>query len=108
MTLVKSKVLNLKNMIILDFQFIEELSFVDKLKIKLKIIQISLKRKCDTLYTMGNKGSYMFKNLIGYPLFKIPDSILPHSNPIFFHNVPKKHLEKIKKINFTISDFDIF
>ena len=106
--LVEVKVLNLKNMVIFDFQFMEEFSFIEKLKIKLKIIQISLKRKCDTLYTMGNERDYMYKNLIGYPLFNIPDTLLPHSHPVFFHNVPKKYFEKIQKINFTISDFDIF
>ena len=108
LTLVESKVLNLKNMIVLDFQFSAKLSFIDKLKIKLKIIQISINEKCDTLYIMGNGRSYMFQNLIGYPLFKIPDSLLPHSTPIFFHNVPKKHIDEIRKINFTLSDFDYF
>ena len=107
-SLIESEVLNLKNMILLDFQFTRELSFLDKIKIKLKIIEISLKRKCDTLYSMGNQNNYMYKNILGYPFFKLPDSILPHANPMFIHNIPSEHSEKMKNINFTISDFDYF
>ena len=57
---------------------------------------------------MGNQNNYMYKNILGYPFFKLPDSILPHSNPMFIHNIPSKHSDKIKNINFTISDFDYF
>ena len=106
--LIETKVLGLKNMILSDFQFTGKLSFFDKLKIKFKIVEISLKQKCDTLYSIGNQRNYMYKNILGYPFFKLPDSILPHSSPIFIHNIPNEHSEKMKDINFTISDFDYF
>lgn len=107
-TLVKTDALKLSNMIILDFQFRKKISFFQKIMLKFKIIEICTKNKVDTLFTMGNENNFMFKNILGYPFFKIPSNILPHSNPMFIHNASEKDLDKLKYVNFTISDFDYF
>ena len=108
LTLIKSNVLNLKNLILLDFQFKKTLSFIDKIKIKLEIINIGKNQDCDTIYTFGNKKNKMFLNILGYPFFNLPDKILPHSNPMFVHNIGDLDSDDIEKVNFTISDFDYF
>ena len=106
--LVETEVLELKNMIIIDFLFLKNLSLLDRFKIKNKIIEISKRNSCDTIYSLGNKNNYMFQNIIGYPFFNLPDTLLPHSNPMFIHNLPDKNYAQVANINFTISDFDYF
>ncbi len=108
LTLVKANALNLSNMIILDFQFKKKISLFQKIAMKLKIIEICNKEKVDTLFTMGNQNNFMYKNILGYPFFKLPDYILPHSNPMFIHNIQDIHVASLKNLNFTISDFDYF
>ena len=95
-------------MILLDFQFREKLSFLEKINLKIKIIDISQKSNCDTIFTFGNKNNYMFKNILGYPFLNLPDKILPHGNPMFIHNFDVNDSKKLANINFTISDFDYF
>ena len=107
-TLVGSEAMDLKNLIIMDFQFVKELTFLQKLKLKLKILEISKKFKFDTIFTFGNQNSFMFKNILGYPFLHLPDKILPHSNPMFIHNTDSLDEEFLIKMNFTISDFDYF
>ena len=77
-TLVGSEAMDLKNLIIMDFQFVRQLTFLQKLKLKLKILEISKKLKFDTIFTFGNQNSFMFKNILGYPFLHLPDKILPH------------------------------
>ena len=105
---VNSNAMNLKNLIIMDFAFTKNLNFFEKIYYKSTIVRIAENEKFDTIYTMGNKGSGMLNNLIGFPFFKIPDSYLPHSNPMFIHNAKNIDENEIKRIHFTISDFDYF
>lgn len=105
---ISSYALNLKNLIIMDFAFLKDLNFFEKIYFKSKIVEIAKNNQFDTLYTMGNKKSGMLKNIIGFPFFKIPENFLPHSNPMFIHNTKNINNSEIEKIHFTISDFDYF
>ena len=107
-SLIESNVLGLKNLVILDFLFLNKLNFIEKIRFKSEIIKIAKRTNCDTIYSLGNKNSNIYKNILGYPFFEIPDKFLPHSNPMFIHNLPEKYNSNIKSINFTISDFDYF
>jgi len=107
-TLIEAYVMNLKNLIILDIQFTKNLGLIGEFILKFKIIQIGLKFNFDTIYSLGNKNNQIFKQVIGFPFFKIPDNFLPHSNPMFIHNYEEKDRSSLEIINFTISDFDYF
>ena len=107
--IVGSNVLDLNNLIILDIQFNEKLNFFEKLKLKFFLISLGRNNNFDTIYSLGNKRNPVFNQLFSFPFFKIPDHLLPHSNPMFIHNLNDENEEKnIKNIHFTISDFDYF
>jgi hypothetical protein len=100
----------ISHFVLMDVMISSSASWLVKLNLKLILIKMAFNSGADTFFTLLNSNSSIAKRVIGFPFFKIPDSSLPHSTPIFIRalNQDCKWITEIKSIHLTLADLDYF
>lgn len=96
-------------LIIMDFVPNQKLSFIALLRIRLKLVSLSLEYKVDALFGMFNAQNDIGRGFFKFPFFKVPDRFLPHGTPIFISSNNKDlNLDGLSEMYFSLSDLDYF
>lgn len=99
----------LKICLIMDVAMRRNLTWLEGVSLKFLCINIALKNSCDAIFNLSNTGNPALGWLRGFPFFNIPDSVLPHSTPIFIHASEKIFPIKDRKNTYiTLADLDYF
>lgn len=100
----------LNHFVLMDFLLDAETPLLSRIALRLWLIRTAIKEKADTLFTMINPFNKMARKCVGFPLARIPDSLLPHATPIFIraHGPQNKQFEMDLSIHLTLADLDYF
>lgn len=78
-------------------------------RVILALIKFALGTRSDIIFTLANFNSSFANDHLTYPLFSIPERILPHPTPVFLHKPPRPiDAEVLKTMYFTLADLDYF
>ena len=100
----------LSYLVLIDYVLDTDISFFDRLVLRLWLIRQAIKSDVDILFTMSNPSSKAARICAGFPLICIPDKFLPHGTPVFFRANKKesRFLETEKSTHMTFADIDYF
>lgn len=99
----------LKACVLMDIAISRELTLLEQISIKFLLVHQSIKFKRDVVFTLVNTRNKALKWLEGFPFFKIPDKLLPHSTPIFIHAPEKIFPFRLRnEMYVTLADLDYF
>jgi hypothetical protein len=97
-------------LVIIDFVLDMDMSFFDRMALRLWLIRQAIKSDVDVLFTMINPNSKTAHTCVGFPMISIPDKFLPHATPIFFRENGDKSqvINSVQYTHMTLADLDYF
>ena len=101
---------DLKHLVVIDFLLDTDITFYDRLALRLWLIRQAILSDVDALFTMINPMSKAAHTCVGFPMIRIPDKFLPHGTPIFFraNTNENQNVESDQMIHMTLADIDYF
>lgn len=106
------KQLNLNGLnicVLMDLVIGRRLSLIEKIALKLLSVRLAINYCSDAFFTLVNINNSALEWLEGFPFIAIPDSLLPHSTPIFIHASEQVYpLENRGDVYITLADLDYF
>lgn len=74
-----------------------------------ELMSLAIKRKVDLIYTIINPSNQYQNTVVGFPFLPVPDSVLPHSTPIYFRcDASSVDITSVSSIYFSAGDLDYF
>lgn len=100
----------LSYLVVIDFFIDTDLTFLQRLTLRLWLMRQTIKSGNDAIFTMVNPSSNASGVCVGFPFIRIPDKYLPHRTPIFFraNDIESQFVESERKMHMTLADIDYF
>jgi hypothetical protein len=101
---------SIKTLVIMDYKIDNDLSRLKLFCIRLYLMVNAIKVNTDAIFTLKNSNLIRKKDLLGFPICKVPERFLPHSTPIFIktYDSDMKSLRENKLFNVNLADLDYF
>lgn len=100
----------LVHLVLMDFLLDLDAPLVARLALRLWLIGQAIHARADALFTLVNPKCQAARSVVGFPLFPIPDKVLPHATPIFVRpsSADGTPLAGDGTIHLTLGDLDYF
>lgn len=105
----KTEVNNLSFLILMDLVISYPLTKIEYFWLKVALMSLTVRSGADIAFVMYNDGHPELAPFGNLPFIRIPDSVLPHSTPIFSHrHASVAEIKNIDQLYFTLADLDYF
>jgi hypothetical protein len=100
----------LECLFLIDIFIDPSLSFLSRLLILLKAVNVGCEKRCDLIFSLLSLSSPLLSRFCLLPFVKIPKKLLPQQVPVFFAQGAKEQNEKPQRdgLFLTMADMDVF